>query len=308
MDFGATLLGYLVAGLLKPAVMIISAIIAARMARSYWPPADGETWLHIPKDLRPAFLVLFLSLVLFVFSELFCATETYVLMCSDTTWQILHSLSSGIGMGFCAVGLFMLLDRRLLHFGGGACVFRSLCTGCPQRDGRTCRLQSFLFLGGILVILVALPPLFASTADMIANTARFVLPFDAINSWYDHVLLPRILAACPHYHPIGDVVYLRAIPQQLDYRIYPIITIALTFTGLILLIARKQTASLQGLYLILFAAGLIGYTYYQLLLQRAVGDLLLAALGHEVGELFFLITLIKILKLFFPHPREEATA
>jgi len=308
MEFGATILGYFVAGILKPIVMLVSGIIVIRMAMSYWPGKTRSPWLYVPADQKPSFRILLLSMVFFGFSELFCATETYVLMCSDATWQMLHSLSSGAGMGLFAVGLFMLLDNRLIHFGEGACVLKPVCVSCSQKTGAPCKFQPIIVLGGILVILASLPPLFASTAAMTANPSRFDLPFDQLNNWYDQVLLPWLVTACPQYRPIGDVVYLKEIPQQLDYRFYPLVAIALTLTGLLLQRGMTLAFKLHGIYMVLFAAGLLGYTYYQLVLQRAMGDLLLAALGHEVGELYFLIVLVNILQAFFPPPHKASTA
>ena len=142
--------------------------------------------------------------------------------------------------------------------------------------------------------------MFALTSEMSANTARFVLPLEQANIWYDKVLLPWMMSIWPQYRPVGEAVHLQSLPQIIDCQIYPLISISLILSGLIRFRSKELISRPMGLYLIMFAAGLSGYTYYQLVLQRGTGDLLLAALGHEIGELFFLLVLIRLLKVFFP--------
>lgn len=299
MEFGATIMGYLCAGILKPIVMIFAGGLLVRMIRSYRQEATADAWLRITADQKPVYRILLVSLVFFALSELFCAFETYVLLCSDAKWQIMHSLTSGISMGLFAVGLFMLLDERLVHFGEGTCCMKPVCGGCPKITKGHCTVEPFVVLGCLLLVLMAIPPLFASTAQMTANPSLYVLPADGLNNWYDHTVMPWMMSVCPRYRPLGEVVFVTALPQAFDYQLLPVVSMALTLAGWLLFRSGKRVTQMRGLYLVVFASGLLGYTYYQLVLQRAMGDLLIAAIGHEVGELFFLFILVKMLTVFF---------
>lgn len=308
MELGATILAYLAAGIVKPAVMIISTVLLIRMIRAYRTDRTHSKWFRIEDDQRPAFRMILFSMILFVLSELFCGIETYGLMRSDDTLQILHSISSATGMGLFAVGIYMLLDGQVIHFGTGRCVMKPVCHACSYGSRTECKFTPLFVTVFFFIVLVSVLPMLAPTNEMNADSARFVLPFEQANLWYDKVLLPWMMSVCPHYRPVGDAVHLQSFPQIIDYRLFPLISISLIVSGLIRFRSNVLTSRPMGLYLIMFAAGLLGYTYYQLVLQRGTGDLFMAALGHEIGELFFLVVLIKLLNVFFPLRDRNAPA
>lgn len=299
MQFGATILAYIVAGILKPIVMVFSFALVCRMYLEYRSNKETTRWLRIEDDQRRVFKIILFSLVLFVFSELFCAIETYVLMNSDCTFQLLHSITSATGIGVFAVAMYMLLNVQVIRFGTSRCVMRPVCHGCSYEGGAECQFAPIFILVSLFLVMVAVLPIFAPTTEMVANPVRFALQSEQANSWYEQTFLPWMMSVWPRYRPIGEAVYLPHWPQVLDYRVYPSISIALILSGLILFRRRELTSKSEGIYLIMFAAGLLGYTYYQLILQRGTNDVLIAALGHEIGELFFLVILAKLLKLFF---------
>ena len=68
-----------------------------------------------------------------------------------------------------------------------------------------------------------------------------------------------------------------------------LVALIFIFTGLILYLAKDQRRRTAGINLAILGIGLIGFTYYELVLNRATNDLFVGAVGHEIGELLYLL-------------------
>lgn len=301
MDLGAALVALLIALVVKLGVIALATRLLLRLYRVAY-RGNGRPWLLLPKQDLPEIRVLWWSLVLFGVSELTCGVEVYVLFRSSPLMSGLHSVTSGLGMALFALGLYLLLDRKLIRFGGPACLVNRICRGCTmEREG--CRFRSLMLLGGTLVALAGVAPLFAPTSRMDADTARYLLPFPALNAWYDGRVVPWLLANVPGYQPSGVAYYLPQSMLQIEFRIVPAAAIALALLGIAC--ARGGRERL-GIRLMVFAVGLLCYTYFELALYRVTGDVLLGSLGHEVAELWFLIATAELLRQIFPGPPQPA--
>jgi hypothetical protein len=55
--------------------------------------------------------------------------------------------------------------------------------------------------------------------------------------------------------------------------------------------------------LLAFSAGLLCYSYFELVLYRGTGDVFIGSLGHELGELWFVLITAEFLRRTFPPER-----
>lgn len=306
MDLGATILAFIVTVCLKVPVMAVATVLLYRMYRTGFSSRPERRRPPIPEEYRRAYKVLFLSLAFFLLSEIFCGIETYILMHSHPFGRFLHSASSSTGMGLFALGLYMLLDEKVIHFGRGRCVGRQTCRTCTLIPDGPCRFSASIQLAATFVMLAALPPFFATTAMMAAETSKFALPSAALNGWYEQTFLPLMKSAFPRYTPVSVAIFLDEAPQVLDYKILPAIALGITVVGIFLFRRSRLTQKFLGLSCILFAFGMLAYTYFELILYRIPGDLFIGAVGHELGELFFLVLLGEVLTTFFLPPSRSA--
>ncbi|MBF0363774.1 MAG: hypothetical protein HQK49_22330 [Oligoflexia bacterium] len=303
MEFGSFLIALSVNGCIKIIVMILCVILLIRMSK-------------IKKNLSAeslfSFNIIFYSLLMFSASELSCAIETYVLMHSHYIGRIIHSICSSMGMATFSVGIYMLVDQRLVHFGLKRCTMLQVCKSCTlnkdagHNSGR-CRFSTIILLGSILLCFLCIPPFFASTEPMYINSSNYILPFESLNNWFDQTFIPFVSQFTP-YKSLSASMILTTAPQILDYRIAPTITFILTFIGIILFLSNSFSKQSKGVYFIVFASGIIAYSYYQLILYRITNDILVEALGHEVGELLYLIVLTKLLTIFYSNNNDNDDA
>ncbi|MBI2520811.1 MAG: hypothetical protein HYV97_10355 [Bdellovibrio sp.] len=299
MDLGAVLLALTVSIGLKIPIMLITANLIYKMYRSTHASPPKKLWAVIPKENRQEFKWLYFSLIAFFISETFCGVETWILMRSDATMRAIHALSSSTGMGLFAVGLYLLFNKKIIFYAEKKCVLNKMCKGCTLLAGETCKFNSTVLIFGTFIFLAVFPPFFVSTEIITADPTKFILPFESVNRWYEFTLIPLLKSFDPNYKTIGVAFFLPKSTQILENKILPGIVGIIVIAGLMLYSSKKLATKLIGLNTILFGAGMLCYTYFEIILNRLVGDLFLGAIGHEIGEFVFLFLLTEFLTVTF---------
>lgn len=286
MDLGASLLGLVIALIVKVAVMVWAGRLLLRLYGALRPASPRRLWLLLPKDDLPWIKLLWWSLVCFAASELTCGVEIYILLRSSPVLACFHGLASAVGMGLFAMGACLFLDQTFLRYGGSACLINRLCKGCTYAAPEGCRYRTTLLLLGTFLALACLPPLWAPTTRMDADPRAWILPFPALNAWYDHSLVPWIKSVAPAgYDPNGTSFFLPRAQLVLEFRILPGVALAVALAGIQALRKAKDPLAFR---LLAFSAGVLAYTYLELTVYRITGDILLGALAHELVEFWFL--------------------
>ena len=286
MDLGAALLGLIIALLVKVGVMVLAGRILFRLYGAIHPAPTRRLWLLLPDQDLPEMRILWWALVLFAISELTCGVEIYILFRSSDLLSCAHSLTSGLGMGLFALGAYLYLDRTLIKYGGGRCLFNRICQGCTYESPQGCRYQKLILFLGTFEALACLPPFWAPTARMFADTRRYLLPFPTLNTWFDQRAVPWLQGMYPAYDPSGAAYFIPHSQLFFEYRLLPAGALLLSILGIVCV--RRGHEHL-GLKLLIFAFGMLAYTYFQLVLYRVTGEVLLGSLGHELVEFWFLV-------------------
>ncbi|MBI5516209.1 MAG: hypothetical protein HY909_20660 [Deltaproteobacteria bacterium] len=307
MNFGAALVALGLALVLKVAVMVLGARLLVKVFRARHGAPPRRPWLLVPRRNTPEVRLLTWALVLFYVTELTCGIEIYVIFRSSPWLSSIHSVASGVGMALFALGLFEHLDRELLRFGQPSCLVNRVCRGCTLAEPEGCRMSALLLLLAGFVALAALPPFLASTEPMIADPRRWLLPFPALNAWYDHSFIPWVRSLLPGMDPTGGAYVIREVVNVLEFRVLPAAALVAAVGGVALL---RRGSHRAGLRLTLAAAGVLAYVYLELITFRIHGDALAGGVMHEVAELWFLVVVAEYLTRSFgerPSPRPEAT-
>lgn len=297
MDLGAGLLAIFTSFVVKGAVMVLAALLVTRVFRAVHRPSPRRLWLLVPEGERRDARVLAWSLALFAASELTCGVEVYVLTRSNAWVDGVHGVLSASGMALFALGLYRVIDRRVLRFGVPGCAAKRLCGACTVREEEGCRMRLTLLFAASFVGLAALFVLFAPTTRMEADLHRFALPFPALNAWYDRVVVPWLEAHVAGYEPTGKAYFFPESVFVLELRALPIVAAGLAAfaTGAL---ARHDLE--RGTGALALAVGTFAYVLFELVLYRGTGDLLLGSLGHEVFELWFLLFAAELVRRTWP--------
>ena len=305
MDLGAALLGLLTGVLVKLTVMFLAGRLIARVYRATHARPRGKLWLLLPRESLPGIRVLWWALVLFGVSELTCGIEVYVLSGSSAVLAGIHAVTSGLGMGLFVLGGYLYFDRAVVRYGGPRCALNRICGGCTFTEPAGCRYRVALVLFGVLVALAAIPPFFAPTEKMVASTADYLLPFPTLNAWGDASVVPRLQAIRP-YDRTGAAFYLPHAELVIEYRVLPAVALLLAVAASALLQARREHLGLRALML---GSGVLAYVYFELVLYRVTGDVMIGSLGHEIVELWFLVVTAEVLaRTFSPAPPQASGA
>lgn len=292
MNLGAALVALLIAWVIKIAVMWLGARLILRLYRSAFAAPVKRPWLLLPQSDLPEVKLLFWGLVCFFASELSCGIEIYVILRSSPITSIFHSLVSSLGMALFAVGLWRHLDRKLFHYGGQGCLLNRLCKGCTIEEPAGCKYRTLLLMGASFVVLAALPPFLASTDQMVADPRRWMLPFPALNGWYDGAFIPWLKGILPALDPTGGAYYIFRSVNWVEFRLLPGAGLVLAIAGTILIHRGREA---RGLELVLAGLGVLGYVYLELVTFRLHGDALAGGVMHEVAELWFLLFCAELL-------------
>jgi hypothetical protein len=122
-----------------------------------------------------------------------------------------------------------------------------------------------------------------------------VLPFPAINAWYDHTFLPKLQLVCS-LDPSGQGFPIPRWVSAFNFRIVPALAAALAVAAIVLIRLRRERA---GLRLSAATLGVLAYPYLEAVAKRVTGDVTLGAIFHELAELWFLVaTAVFLLRTF----------
>ncbi|MBI3891580.1 MAG: hypothetical protein HY303_08630 [Candidatus Wallbacteria bacterium] len=297
MDLGAALIALAIALVVKVAVMVLCGWLLVHVYRAAWSSPPEHPWLLLPKEDLPEIRILWWALALFGVSELTCGIEVYVLLQSNDVTSAIHSFASAAGMALFVLGMFEYFDRRIIAFTRPACVANRICRGCTDREPEGCKFRVALLLAATFLALAALAPMFASVERMPANTVRWMLPFPSLNAWYDGVVVPWFAAHVPGHNPTGVAYFLPESMFRIEFRFLPAVALALLAAGACL-VWRGDEA--RGARAMIAAAGVLGYCYFELVLYRGIGDVLIGSLGHELAEFWFLVFTAEFLTRCFP--------
>lgn len=295
MDFGAALIALATGVLVKGAVMILAARLVARVFRAIHSRPPKRPWLLVPREHRADLRVLFWALVLFAVSELTCGVEVYVLSRSSAVLASIHAVTSALGMGLFALGLYLHADRAVLRFGSRACVGNRICRGCTFVAPAGCRYRVVLVLVGSFVVLATVPPFFAPVERMVADMRGYAVPLPEVEAWWEQTVIPW-LEQLDSYDRTGTAFYLPSEELFIEYRAVPALALVLAMAATVLLHRRREKL---GIRLLVFAIGLSSYTYFELVLYRVTGDVLIGTLGHEIVEFWFLLITAELLTRTF---------
>lgn len=305
MKLGVGLMALLIVVVVKGAVMILTARLLWKIHRSR-PPTAARPWLQVPAEHLPAIALLEWSLVFFAVSELTCAVEIYLLHESSPLLGGIHSLTSALGMALFGLSLYQLFDRKFFRYGKPACLANRICRGCTIETPAGCRFRPTLVVVAGAVLLAAVPAFVTPTAEFHSDGSRYMLPFESWNLWYDRVVEPWLIANTD-YDPDRVAYYMPETIQVIEWRLLPAAALGLALVAIVLLLRAREALGIKTL---VFAAGLLGFAYFQLILYRGTGDIIFGALGHEAGELWFLVATAELLRsAFAPSPASaEAVA
>ncbi|MBI2519258.1 MAG: hypothetical protein HYV97_02525 [Bdellovibrio sp.] len=298
MDLGALILATLVVMLLKIPIMIISARLIFKMYRSTHASPPKKLWLVIPKEHRQEFRWLYYSLVFFFISEAFCGVETWILMRSDDFMKAAHSLSSGFGMGLFAVGVYLLFNKKIIFYAEKKCTLNKLCRGCTLLEGLDCKFNSTVLIFATFILLAVIPPFFVSTEIMNADLSKYALPV-SITNWYEYSVVPFMKTIDPNYKTIKVIFFLPTSTQILENRVFPAVVAIMVIVGIALFLSKRVNTKFNGLLTVIFATGMLCYTYFELVVTRMMGDIFLGGIAHEVAEFIFIFILVEFLSVAF---------
>lgn len=286
MDLGSVFVAFLMAGLIKPTVMIVGLLLVVRLGRSLWPRPGRTPWLVIPADDHGDVRVLWWSLAVFFASECMCGVEVYGIGRSSGTFSALHASVSAAGMGIFGLAFARFLDHKLLRFAEPRCAANRICRGCTVQTPAGCKMRGMLQLVLFFGAFTALAPLWASTESIAVDTSRYELPFTGWNAWYDATIVPWLFAHVPGYEPHAATYPMQASELIVEYRVVPLLALALVLVAFGLVRAGQEA---RGVRVAAVGLGMLSYSILEVVLYDVTGDVILGSLGHEVAELWFVI-------------------
>jgi hypothetical protein len=299
MNLGAALVGLFDIFVVKTAVMILAAFLLARLWRISFSRGPRRLWLGVAEEHRGKFKVLTFGIIFFMLSELGCAVEIYILGHTATFFACWHSITSPIGMALTAVGAFILFDWRYFHVmdTSAPCIAAKTCRTCSKRATGVCRFRTVIVLNVIMIFLMGVPVFFNSTVKMDADTKLYALPFASLNRLYDESIIPWVKANYPHIATDPGAYFLPHEMLVIEFRILPVVAMALALIALISLAMRKEDT---GIIILLLSSGVLAYSYLETVIYGLTRQMYFGALAHETSEVFFLLIFSGILRRMFP--------
>lgn len=304
MDLGGIIVGLFSAVIVKGTVMVLSAVLVLRLHLALRSQAPARRWIAIPERCSSEVRVLWWSLVLFLLSEIVCAMEVFVPGESAPLVDGAHGMISGFGTGLFALGVLLILDKKLLAFGQHGCLGNRFCQGCTMGGREGCKLNTTLLLLAAFIALATLPALIAPARPLSADLRRYALPFESLNQWFDVVAVPYLESHLRSYRPAAESFYVPGSSMIIELRILPSSSLLVALLGAGLLMAKR---SRQGLRVLAFAFGVLAYVYLELVALSATRDAVMGSVGHEVAELWFLIVTAEWLRRSFPKSSGDAS-
>lgn len=296
MDWGAVILALFIAFVVKVVVMFLGAQMVLRVYQATYQEPPRRLWILLPRQHLPEIRILWWSLVLFFIAEITCGVEVFILFRSSPILSGTHAIVSAVGMMLFALGTWLYLDKKIFHYGEPGCLGNYVCDGCTVHDKEGCKFLLVILLGATFVVMGAFQALFAPTDTMFAQTRKYLLSSESLNAWFTRVIEPWLQEHLPNYVPSGAAYYLPSSMFVIEFRILPAITAILAVIGIVFLRTRRERL---GIRFTAVAFGILCYTYLEIILYPATGDVLLGSLGHEVVELWFLMITAEFLRRSF---------
>jgi len=303
MDLGSALLGLFSAVVVKGGVMVVGLWLLFKMGKAVLPSRPTTSWIHVPEDYRLEMKVVFGGLILFYIAELGCALAVLSVACPGAElFDVVHSVVSGVGMSVFGLGMYLYLDKKVLHYGDKLCLANRICRGCAIGEAAGCKFHNFIILLALFIAMVALLALWIPTDRVNLDPARVALPFESWNAWYDRVMVPYFRANVPGYEPGGKAYFIPESILFIEFRVIPAMAFLTLLVSIPYLVERRDGVALK---LLILSIGLLGYAYLEIVVYRGTNDALLGSVAHEAAELWFLIALVVFLKLAFPGTDRE---
>jgi hypothetical protein len=302
MDLGAILIALFTVGVVKLSVMFLAARLVLKLySASYLSHKSEKLWLLIPDEDLPEVRVLWWSLVLFAFSELACGVEVYIILQSNPVVASVHAITSGVGTAFFAYGMYLFVDRKFLHYGADRCLANRICKGCTISDPSGCKFRVTLLMVATLLVMASWAAFLAPTDRIYADMKNWALPFSSLNAWFDSTVVPWLLANVPSYDPTGKAFFIPHAELWVEFRLLPGIALLMGVGAIGLILKAREHI---GIKMMVAAGGLLGYVFLEIFLYGTTQDALIGSLGHELVELWFLLTTAEFLIRVY-HPPEE---
>lgn len=307
MDFGAALMGLLIAFGIKLFVMIFAARLLFRLYRLSFVEAPRKLWLVIPEQERGRFRMLTWGLLFFCISEFTCGIEVYILTRSSLFFSWVHSITSTIAMACTAVGVFQLFDWKYFHMvdRSATCIAVKTCNVCTKRTSGECQYQFALLMTATLLLFMAAPVFFVSTAQIDADPRPYVLPFDSWNRWYDTQVIPWLNRNLSNVVTDGNAFFLPSGMLVLEFRILPLVSMLLAAFSIFSFLRKKED---EGIAALLLSFGSFAYVLFEAIIYGLTRDAIFGALVHESGEFLFLVMITNVLAKMFPQQVAQLSA
>lgn len=298
MDLGSALLGLFSAVVVKGGVMVVGLWLLLKLGKAVLPSQPAASWVNVPEDYRSEMKVVFWGLILFYIAELGCGLAILSLACPGAeVFDVIHSVVSGVGMSVFGLGMYLYLDKKILHYGDKMCLANRICRGCTIGEASGCKFHAFIILLALFIAMVALLAFWIPTDRVNLDPARVALPVESWNAWYDRVMVPYFRANVPGYEPGGKAYFIPESILFIEFRVIPAMAFLTLIVSIPFLLKRRDEIALK---LLILSIGFLGYAYLEIVVYRGTNDALLGSLAHEAAELWFLITLVVFLRLAFP--------
>lgn len=292
MNLGAALIGITTAFVLKVLVLGLSAKLLYEAFRGLW-EGKGRKELALA-DAMPRIPGRFVKagLVLFMLGEVGCGIEIYLLWRPSELLKILHSMVSPLAVGCLLYGISLYFDQRVLHALGESeapCALQGICGVCKRRGGERCQYQPVFFWSMLLLAVAFLPLFYIRVRTLVADPADHVLPFPALNHWYDTVWAPwieRFLPGCATYRLRFEYP---PVMTAVEFRWLPVLGFISSLGAATLSFVRRRDSLSLGLACL--AGGALSYCYVEAALFEILPYPYLSAFGHELVEVLGLVSI-----------------
>lgn len=154
-----------------------------------------------------------------------------------------------------------------------------------------------IVLFGLLLALGSVLSLCVPARELRADPSRYVLPFEGLNRWYDSAVVPWLKTRLD-FQPDAAQYVMSAWDFRLEFHWLALVVLTFAAGGVILAWRRREQRAVK---LLVIGAAILAYVFYELLLYATTNDMVLGSLGHELGELWFLLFLLSFLRRAF-HP------
>ncbi len=221
-------------GVIKPCYMLLTLVLII--------------WLSRRQNSDRGLTLLLHGLIWFFAGEAFCAVNFYFHSPGFFyPFNLLHGLGMVAMSALIPLGLFRLLDEKVLHYGDpeGPCLVQRFCRHCAKREAVRCGLHDLMLFAPPALAIVAFMPWTADLHPVFFTTQVFG-------------------SALEYGDPLGN--------QLIELRAYPLLGVAGCVATLVLLLwgGPKSVRRVEPLLFVSF--GLVSYPLLRYLLVNAYLD------------------------------------